>query len=276
MRFPELFEMPTRGLKNRLRFAIYGLFNKARELQHLNMMAQCEVTANNSIVDAKYYSDKGHPNSIYLQNMWPEAVDGPIFGGRPLKNGIVRIAASVGNLGATGNTFGLHYLGVKLAPVTERLLGEKSVVFDVYGGGKARPLVSQVLQRDSINLRGWVDDLDDEMHSSHAFLVLTNAEGFVVGNTRILLAWSLGCCVIAHSASALAMPEIKHMDNALLADTPEGLAELIAMVASDEHLRQRIGRGGYETFKKYYVPEVVIPRMLTAMGKCVETYNAAR
>ena len=275
LRFPDLFDIPTKGLKNRVRFWLYRLFNRARELQHLKMMARCEVTANNSIVDAKYYTDKGHPNSIYLQNMWPEAARGPIFGGRPPSDDTVRIAASVGNLGATGNTFGLHYLGAKLAPATERLMADRQIVFDVYGGGKARSLVAAALQRDSIRLRGWVDDLDEELYNSHAFLVLTNVDGFIVGNTRILLAWSLGCCVIAHSASALAMPEIEHMKNALLADTPEGLAELIARVVDDDNLRERIGRGGYETYQKYYLPEAVVSQMLDAMGNCVQRYNDA-
>ena len=273
MRFAELFDMPTQGLLNRLRFMLYKLFNRARELQHLKMMAQCEVTANNSKVDAQYYKDEGHPHSIYLQNMWPEDIKGPIFGGTTTPDGSIRIAGSVGNLGATGNTFGLNYLGEKLVPELEKQKGTEKLIVNIYGGGEPRSKVKQVLKRDCIYLRGWVDDLVTELHHSHAFLILTNVDGFIVGNTRILLAWALGSCVIAHSNSTLAMPEIKHMENALLADTPEELAKLIIQVSQDEELRKRIGRGGYETFKKYYLSDVVIPRMLLALDDCLKNYK---
>ena len=33
------------------------------------MMNRREVTANNSIVDARYYADHGHLKAVYLQNM---------------------------------------------------------------------------------------------------------------------------------------------------------------------------------------------------------------
>jgi glycosyltransferase involved in cell wall biosynthesis len=275
MRFAELFDMPTQGLRNRLRFILYKLFNRARELQHLKMMAQCEVTANNSKVDAQYYKDAGHPHSIYLQNMWPEDIKGPIFGGRKTPDGSIRIAGSVGNLGATGNTFGLNYLGEKLVPELEKQKGSEELIINIYGGGEPRSKVKQVLKRDCIYLRGWVDDLVTELHHSHAFLVLTNVDGFIVGNTRTLLAWALGSCVVAHTNSTLAMPEIKHMENALLADTPEELAKLIIQVSHDDELRERIGRGGYKTFKKYYLSDVVIPRMLLAMDNCIINYKVS-
>lgn len=276
MRFADLFDMPTQGLLNRLRFMLYKLFNRARELQHLKMMAQSEVTANNSKVDAQYYKDAGHSHSIYLQNMWPEDAKGPIFGGTTTPDGSIRIAGSVGNLGATGNTFGLNYLGEKLVPELEKQKNSEKLIINIYGGGEPRSKVKQVLERDCIYLRGWVDDLVAELHHSHVFLVLTNVDGFIVGNTRILLAWALGSCVVAHSNSTLAMPEIKHMENALLADTPEELAKLIIQVSRDDELRERIGRGGYETFKKYYLSDVVIPRMLSAMDDCVKNYNIKR
>lgn len=277
LRFPELFEIPTKGFVNLIKITLFKLFNRARELQHLKMMAACEVTANNSLVDAQYYRDMGHHKSIYLQNMWPEDPRGPVFGGCPDPKGPISIVGSVGNLGATGNTFGLNYLGRKLAPVLEQRLGDKLLEINIYGGGQARRPVCEAINRESIHLQGWVDDLVDELHRSHVFLVLTNVDGFIVGNTRILLAWSLGSCVVAHRNSALSMPEIEHMKNALLGDTPEELAELIIQASEDDDLRERIGRGGYETFRQDYLSENVIPRMLTAMKDALdETKNIGR
>ena len=276
MRYPALFDIPTQGGLNWVRFRLYKLFNRAREIQHLKMMKCCEVTANNSLVDAQYYQKQGHLNSVYLQNMWPEPPDDPTFGGCIDPDGPLRIAGSVGNLGATGNTFGLNYLGEKLLPELEQRLIGKEIIVDVYGGGQARKRVAKMIQHDSIYLRGWVNDLTAELHKSHVFLVLTNVDGFIVGNTRILLAWALGACVVAHANSALSMPEIKHMENALLGETPEQLAELIIKAAEDDQLRERFGRGGFETFQRDYRSDKVVPRMLEAMEQCVDDYRYGR
>ncbi|HYA39357.1 MAG TPA: glycosyltransferase [Candidatus Methylomirabilis sp.] len=272
---PQLYDIPVDGVKGALNLRLLKMINRARELQHLRMMRRCEVTANNSLIDAQYYKDAGHPRSLYLQNMWPEADGGPLFGGDCADNGPVKVIGSVGNLGATGNTFGLHFLGHQLAPRLERIFGESSIEVDVYGGGKPSKAVASVLNRPSIRMRGWVKDIAAEIKNSCAFLVLTNVGGFIVGNTRILLAWSLGTCVIAHTNSALSMPEIKHMENALLGNDADEIAHLIEMAARDKGLRERIGRGGYETFQKYYRSDKVVPMMLQSMQQCVDEYCAA-
>ena len=118
-----------------------------------------------------------------------------------------------------------------------------------YGGGQARRPVCGAINRESIHLRGWVGDLVDELHRSHVFLVLTNVDGFIVGNTRILLAGPLGAVWLL-TATVRCHAEIEHMKNALLGDTPEELAELIIQASEDDDLRERIGRGGYETFAR--------------------------
>lgn len=272
--FPDLFDMPIHGVANRIKFRVLKLLNRAREIQHLEMMAQCETTANNALIDAQYYTKKGHPQSLYLQNMWPDAEMIPAFSKGSGNEDIFHICGSVGNLGATGNTFGLYFLGLELAPRLEALLGRDKLVIDVFGGGRPRAKVAEVLKRPSIRLRGWVGDLNVEIQHSCAFLVLTNSYGFNVGNTRILLAWSLGACVIAHTSSALSMPEMKHGYNALLGDTAEEIAILVARVARDVTLRESIGRGGYETFQKYYRSEAVVPRMLEEMECTVNEFMA--
>lgn len=263
--FPDLFDIPVHGVANQIKFQLLKLLNRAREIQHLKMMAQCEATANNALIDAQYYTGKGHPRSLYLQNMWPDAEVAPVFGQSVSEEDSYRICGSVGNLGATGNTFGLYFLGTELAPRLEVLLGQDKFIINVFGGGQPRTKVAEALKQPSIRLRGWVDDLNTEIQHSCVFLVLTNAYGFNVGNTRILLAWSLGACIVAHTSSALSMPELEHSYNALLGDTAEEIADLVAQAAKDVVLRERIGRGGYETFRKYYRSEMVIPRMLEEM-----------
>ncbi len=271
---PELFDLGGKGILAKFKLTLLRMVNRAREVQHLQMMASCETTANNALIDAQYYTEKGHPRSIYLRNMWPEADRAPVFHGEPAQDGLIHFCGSVGNLGATGNTFGLYFLGAELVPRIEAGLGRGKFVIDVFGGGKARNAVSRVIGTPSIRLRGWVDDINVEIVNSIAFLVLTNVYGFNVGNTRILLAWSLGGCVIAHTSSALSMPELEHGVNALLGETPGDLAELVVRVAKEPGLRERIGRGGYETYRRFYRSKSVVPQMIVEIDRTVTEFKS--
>jgi glycosyltransferase involved in cell wall biosynthesis len=264
---PKLFGIRTDSVLAWLKYRLLRHLNVARELQHIRMMRDCDVVANNSWVDAEYYRAKGHARSLYLQNMWPEpsGTSAPVvIGGGP-----VHIVGSVGNLGATGNTFGLFYIGKHIAPRLAAKMGGTNFVIDIFGGGQAAPLVANTLKHPSVHLRGWVDDLNSEIRKSAAFLVLTNVDGFTVGNTRILLAWSLGTCVVAHKDSALSMPEIRHGENTLLGGTPDEIVEWVYRAVTDPALRQQIGAGGRETYRRYYRSAVVVPKMLAEMANCV-------
>ncbi len=237
-------------------------------------MRECEITANNSILDAKFYSDYGHPRSIYLQNMWPDISGAGESSHCAVQDtdGVVRIIGSVGNLAATGNTFGLYYLGKQLRAPLRARLGGRPFEVHILGKGTPSPSVVGYLEDPSIIRRGWVDDINREFRSSHAFLVLTNVnDDFLVGNTRILLAWALQTCVIMHANSRLAMPEIEDGRNVLLGQTPDEIADLIIRVAGDDNLRFKIAEGGHETFRTYYRSDVVVPRMLALLEELVRS-----
>lgn len=276
LKSPDLFGIPNSTFTDRLKYWIFTRFNAAREVQHLHMMRCCEMTVNNSLVDANYYRQMGHPQSLYLQNLWPRTNTSSIDFEETARGKIARVVASVGNLGATGNTFGLHFLGAQLAPRLAEKRSGRDITLDVYGGGVPSAKVATVLDQPNIRIHGWVDDLNAEIRAACAFLVLTNVSGFEVGNTRILLAWSLGCPLVAHSVSALSMPEIVDGQNALLGDSPEAIANAICRLASEPGLRAKIGRGGHETFREYYDSEAVVPKMLDLITACHRDASAQR
>jgi glycosyltransferase involved in cell wall biosynthesis len=150
--------------------------------------------------------------------------------------------------------------------------------FEIHLLGKGTPSAASAaaLNDRRVKSRGWVEDINEEFRSSSAFLVLTNVNAdFLVGNTRILLAWALGTCVIMHENSGLAMPEIEHGVNALLGKTPDELAELIVSAVDDEVLRRRIGQGGQHTFETYYRSDVVVPKMLSLVQDMVDRCRSA-
>lgn len=272
LRNPALFGLPCSAPRGRIALALQRVQNQWRKYLNVRMMRECEITANNSILDANFYADHGHPRSIYLQNMWPDIVADGGARNELVENadGAVRLIGSVGNLGATGNTFGLYYLGKELMPRLEARLAGRQLEVHILGKGTPSPLVARCMDHPSIVCRGWVEDINREIRSADAFLVLTNvSKDFLVGNTRILLAWALQACVIMHANSKLAMPEIEHGRNALLGRTPDEIADLVANVAQNPCLREQIGKGGYETFQAFYRSDVVVPKMLSLLGDLV-------
>ena len=272
LRHPDLFNLPRVTVRDRLRLWFEKVRNERRKRLNITMMNACEVTANNSMLDVDFYRAHGHPQSIYLQNMWPSVKPAShpasIFESQPRP---IKIIGSVGNLGATGNTFALTYLGREILPRLASRLTDRP--FEIHLLGKGTPAVASAasLNDSRIKIRGWVDDIHDEFRSAAVFLVLTNVNAdFLVGNTRILLAWALGTCVIMHENSRLAMPEIEHGVNALLGRTPEELVERIIAAVNDEALRLRIGQGGQRTFETWYRSDVVVPKMFHLVQDMVD------
>lgn len=274
-RHPDLFGIPRSSLRDRLVFLFRKIENRRRRTLNVKMMKACEVTANNSVLDVNYYAEQGHTRSIYLRNMWPagQAPGGPA---REAKLP-VKIIGSVGNLGATGNTFALAYLGRELLPRLSAQMKNRPFEIHLLGKGTPSPGVAHYLTDPRIKVRGWVEDIEGEFRSAAAFLVLTNVSpDFLVGNTRILLAWALRTCVIMHENSRLAMPEIEHGVNALLGRTPDEICGWITAAVEDEALRTRIGQGGGATFDSYYRSDVVVPCMLGLVEDMVAQFKAGR
>jgi glycosyltransferase involved in cell wall biosynthesis len=278
LRHPDLFGIPTATPADYLCLWFEKLRNERRKRLNIRMMNACEVTANNSALDAEFYRAHGHPHSIYLQNMWPpvksasQSISTDESQARPIK-----IIGSVGNLGATGNTFALAYLGREILPRLAARFKDRPFEIHLLGKGTPAASVAASLKDARIKIRGWVDDIHEEFRSATAFLVLTNVDAdFLVGNTRILLAWALGTCVIMHENSRLAMPEIEQGLNALLGRTPEELVEKIVAATDDEALRRRIGQGGERTFDRYYRSDVVVPRMFQLIQDMIDRGGTTR
>jgi hypothetical protein len=106
-------------------------------------------------------------------------------------------------------------------------------------------------------MRGYVDDLDKEMISSDVFLLLNNAGPYWAAYTRHILAWQMGLCLVVHGNSKHAIPEISHMDNALVGFTSRQIAELVSLAATDANVNARVRLGGRATYEKFFTPKRV-------------------
>lgn len=238
-------------------------FVERLEPVHQAAMNRYRWLGNVAANDAAYYAGRGHPNAFYIQNTWFDRFGSAWRERREVleHSGRNRILANVGKLSGTANTLGLHYLATRLLPELLRLKNDE-LTLRICGAGTLQPDVQSALRHPAIQMAGFVDDIDLEIVSSAVFLCVNNATSYKVGHTRYLHAWSLGSCVVAHRDAALSMPEIVHDENALLGEDERHLAELLDQALKDRRLRRRIGEGGYETFRQYFLADVVAPRIL--------------
>lgn len=245
------------------------------ERYHLQLMLDCDVLMNLGAEQAAYYARAGHPRSVYMQNMWPEAP--------PLRTAVFRsagdkpkIVGSLGTLHSTGNTFGLTFIGEALRPRLDSALGPDGYEIHIYGEGTLAPSLRRLLDAPAIRLRGFVEDIDAEIAGSDVFLVANNTGPYKGSHTRFLHAWSLRACCVAHAESAPANPEMVHMGNVLLGANADEMVTHIVRAVRDPELRQRIADGGWQTFKACFTPEVVTGRLLAEMETVMARRRAGR
>ncbi len=254
LRQPALFGIPDRTAKEKLNLTVQRLANARLRRRHLAMIRTCASVPISDARAATYYTEMGHPRAFYFQNLVPDVV-GDRWASLRQTYEVERPLTLIGNIGrlsATGTTFGLYYLAKEVVPAIERRLGDRPFEVHICGGGTPYPAVARLLQHPKMKLRGYVPDLVREMCSTPIFLTVNNnSPEFQIGHTRVLYAWSLGACVIAHANYAACIPEVMHMKNALLGRSAEGIAELVALAADDAQLRRRIGEGGRATYEHH-------------------------
>lgn len=263
-----------RGMRAAMDWLRRSLLHNLLERAHLAMLRRYTFVADVAANDAAYYARQG-VSAFYLANMWPmsppadwEARRDALEAANPGK-----IVGSVGNMSATGNSLGFVALGKEVLPALERALPHHSFKIHIFGGREPKSFLRPLLAHPAVVLRGFVDDLNEEIMSAPVFLISNNHHNFKVGHTRFLHAWSLGACVVAFRDCRESMPEIEHGRNALLGDTAEEVAALVAQALGDRELRRRLGRGGIETLQQKFSPATVTRTLIERM-QAAELKNA--
>jgi hypothetical protein len=225
---------------------------------HYGLLRKFARVWNVSKVDADEQG-AGGVNASYVSNIWPTAGTRQ---GSPQRPGEVqthplKIVGSVGRMAATSNSFGLLTLSREILPRLKRRLEEGNFEIHLFGKPPPRGFIAPTLQDPHFKMRGFVDDLEAEMMSAPVFLIANNHDKYKAGHTRVLHAWSLGCCVVSFEDIRLAMPELVHGENVLLGRTADDVVELITRAGADAALRERIGGGGRRTLAEVFDPNRV-------------------
>ncbi len=240
------------------------------EQGHVRLMCDLDVIANVTATNIQYYCDHGSHRSTYVRNTWSDPIESgtsPAFTAVP-SQGPVKIIGHAGYLNMTGSTYGLKYLG-ELMPVLDQVMEGVPYEVHVIGGGEPVPSVRPLLQHPRIVRRGFVEDLDKELNSASVFLFLNNAGRHLAAYTRHVMAWAMGCCLVAHANSVKTIPEITHMENTLVGETPLEIAQLVRRAATDPELNVAIRRGGRRTYEQLFKPQVVAKSLYEEIARAM-------
>ena len=180
----------------------------------------------------------------------------------------------IGNVTGIATLAGLYLFARQVLPEIEHSLRDSAEVH-VIGGGRLPTDLVKMLDRPFVKIRGFVEDIHAEFRSSDVFLVPTPIDlGF---RTRIAEAFSFGCCVVAHDANALGMPELRDEDNTLLASTGPGLAKAVKRCLKSVELRERLGKSGRATFEQRLDGRLICSEMIeTLRGIVKKTQGRSR
>ena len=242
---------------------LYGRFEYAGfRRSHLKLMKDLQVIANITASNAAVYTNDGHPNSIYVGNTWSDPgidqpTNGAIGAAAAPSSKTIKIIGHVGNLQRTGSTYGLRFLLLEVLPELEKVADGLDYQIHIIGDGEIVKELAPFLDNERIVMRGFVEDLDAELKSADMLLLLNNAGSYLAAYTRHMVSWSMGLCLIVHANSISAIPEISPMENALVGSTPEEVARMILLAATDLELNLRVRQGGRATYEQYFMPSVI-------------------
>ena len=157
-----------------------------------------------------------------------------------------RILLGPSNLGATSTKAGLRFFAREILP---RL--DEDVLVRVVGEGEPPAELARLLPDPRVELTGRIEPADEEFRRAHVQLVPTP---FVLGKrVRIIVGWTFGTCVAAHTAEGKNLPELRHRENALIGRTAAHFVDNLLLA---RELGPQLGASGRQTYEKLFHPAV--------------------
>ena len=274
---PALFFPARNGsLRDRLDRVRSGLWYAEAARAHLRLMRGVACIANVTAANADYYTAQGHPRAVYARNTWPDPGPSRLAPLTAPATGPFKIIGHVGYLDRTGSTYGLKFLLTDVMPHLRQTLAGLDYEVHIIGGGQPVPALRPLLKQERLVVRGFVEDLEAEFASSSAMLVLNGASPYRCAYTRHLVAWSHRLCLIVHEYSRGAIPEIVHLENALVGRTGAEVAEQIRVALTDPATNAKVRQGGLRTYQQYFTPAAVAKGLESELQVAVSTHRSGR
>jgi glycosyltransferase involved in cell wall biosynthesis len=173
----------------------------------------------------------------------------------------------IGHLRGIATISGLSVFVDSVLPALSARLGADGFEVRIVGGYDPPERLLPRLQHPAVTLCGHVEPPDDEFLSADVVLVPTPIK--TGPRSRIITAMSFGCCVVAHAANTLGIPELVHGENALLAEDGPGLVDAVTTALADPDFRARLGRNGRRTYETTFSPDKAGARIVSALEAVV-------
>ena len=150
-------ENNKKSIRNLLKSSLDRIYINFKEIAHLKVMNKLNGVFDVALNDTNYYRKKGIKNVTYIRNMWGDLdYQWKIKKKNLIKGKKIKIIGNVGNLSATGNSFGMFILVTEILPELRKRLGEDNFEIHLLGGGlpskKLNPAVSPQAQGQNNNI----------------------------------------------------------------------------------------------------------------------------
>ena len=179
----------------------------------------------------------------------------------------------VGHMKGAVTLEGLQRFATGVLPRLEEELGPEGFEVRLAGGYDPPPKLARALDRPSVRLLGHVEDAAPEFLSAHVMLV---PNSITLGiRVRIITAFAYGSCIVTDRANTLGIPELEHERDALIAETPEGLARETLRALGDAALRARLGAAARETYERAFQPRIAVGRIADTLERIAGRSAAA-
>lgn len=244
------------------RFIVILPLLKITARYELAMLKNCNLTGAVSASEASWLRNHGLYNCKYYRI--PIANDVEIKRIKKDKNDKYKLVL-LGALHGTATRTGLSFFVNRVCPFLEKVLEATCYEIHIIGSGKWPEEVPDISAKKNIKLRGYVDDLSQELLSTDVFLAPTPMPLGI--RVRVLTALSYGCCIVSHRANSSGIPELKDGINCLLADSGEEFANKIIIALKDRKLRDELSSNARKTFEKFFTATVAAKEIVGDLEK---------
>ena len=173
----------------------------------------------------------------------------------------------VGSLRWKPNVLGLDWFCQKVWPLVRKQI--PNATFEIAGVGlKADPATGKLpipteWQGPGIETVGFLEDLEPLYARSTGMIApITGGSGV---RMKLLEGFRAGMPVVTTPDGAFGLPLVDGQD-ALISTDPQGFADRVVQLASDEALRDRVRAGGYDFLEKFHSLAVAQNIMRQALG----------
>jgi hypothetical protein len=258
---------PTRAYVLRSWSLLRGLAPQRRSM--IMLLNDCAASCAFQADAAAWLRARGAGGCVYA----PAPLMDPLPAGARLaadatRNGKPRILLGPSQLRATSTAAGLRLFAREILPRVEQALGREGFDVEVVGEGEPPPELARLLPHPAIHLRGRIEPADEEFSNADVQLVPTP---FVLGKrVRIIVGFAFGCCVVAHTAEAVNLPELRDGDNALLGSTGAEIGDGVVRAVRDPELRERLGANARRTYEEHFHPRAAATALVRRLEEIAQ------